>query len=182
MKTRKGIPIYYWDSCIFLTYIKAENDQPDLLAAVDYYAEEFKKGNCIITTSTITRTEIIEINTPPEAYKIFQKMWDRIEPIGAFTPIYDMAEEIRNKIYITQNVDGIDKKKLLSLFDAVHLSSAIWLNKVKEFHTKDDGKCGRDCGILTIAREIEKKYGLKVLSPILDQPGLFPPHMLDSKK
>ena len=49
-----GKPIIYWDSCVFLAWIKDENRPNDEMDGVYDVAQKIQNDQCVLLTSSIT--------------------------------------------------------------------------------------------------------------------------------
>ncbi len=139
---------YYWDTDVFLAWLKGEKGKVEL---VDGIVSEVRSGKAIIVTSVMTTTEIFEGNLTEERKKQFKLLMGRrdVTQVHVDHNISDLARELRE--YFQRK-----KKKKLSTPDATHLATAA-IYKVDEFHTFDEGLLARDGDI--------PGYPLKICKP-----------------
>ena len=68
----------YWDTCIFLAWIKNEERvNPDDMQGVYELATKFDMGQVDIVTSVITITEILQTTISEEQYNNFKRLYSK---------------------------------------------------------------------------------------------------------
>lgn len=122
-------PLYYWDTCLFLAWLKDEDRKSGEMDGVREIIERSQKRDCRLMTSVMTSVEVLQGNIPAGVDRMFKGLLKRISRIGMDTKIADLAHDIRNH-YLK---DG----KKISVPDAIHLATAI-LHRADEFHTFDE--------------------------------------------
>ena len=108
----------YWDSCIFIAWLKDEQRPNPLdIDGVTYLIEEWDAGRLIVVTSTITRIEVLDSHFSAEQRAQFQACLRRstIRVEGVTSPIADLAHDIRDHY----------APPLIATPDAIHLATAI---------------------------------------------------------
>jgi predicted nucleic acid-binding protein len=128
--------IYYWDSCIYLAWIKGEDSHGrQYKEALRQIAHENFEGKNIIITSTITQIEVLDAKLTDEQKEQFRKTFRSQTHIqyDVDPPIAQKARQFRE-----QTLNHISGKKL-STPDAIHLATAAIYNAA-EVHTFDDGQ------------------------------------------
>ena len=129
-------PRYYWDTCIFLAWLKNEKQRkPGEMDGVREYIQRLMKRQVSIMTSVLTITEISIAKIPAGTENLLDEVMQRpnFPRIAVDMKIARLARDLRN-YYLTQNgIDGMT----LTVPDSLHLASAI-LNKATEFHTFDE--------------------------------------------
>lgn len=167
---------YYWDTCVFISYFKAENrKEPGVTDAIKYLVQKVYDGEIFIFTSAGIKAEILQCKMGDEAYQKCMDFLelDNIEIISTFDDVYTIAQEIRN-FYA-----DADPKCNISFSDAIHLASAVY-REIEEFHTLD---ANEDCskkktiGLIPLSPKIANKYDLKICYPHFDTPDSDQTHI-----
>ena len=122
-------PLYYWDTCLFLSWLADESRPSSEMDGVREIIERSQRRDCRIMTSVITTVEVLEAKIPAGVERMFHGLMKRISRGGVDTKIAQLAHDIRN-YYVSR---GIMKVKTP---DAIHVATAI-LNRAEEFHTFD---------------------------------------------
>ena len=119
---------YYWNTDVFLAWLKAEQGRVEL---VDAIVSEAHKGEAVIVTSVITRTEIFEGSLDEEMRTKFKLVMGTryMCQVNVDPAVADLARELREHYKA--------KGQSLKTPDAQHLATAI-LHKVNAFHAFDD--------------------------------------------
>ena len=110
--------LVYWDSCIFIAWLKDEQRPDPLdLDGIAYLVEEWDAGRLVIATSTITRIEVLESSLTPDQAAQFKLALRRstMRVDAATSPVTDLAHDLRNYY--------ADPR--LSTPDAIHMATAI---------------------------------------------------------
>lgn len=168
---RGSNPKYYWDSCVFLAWLKAEDDRkPGEMDGAREQIELFHKRRISICTSTFTIVEITQAKLPAGAIELLDAVMRRTNftRIAVDHRVAMLARELRN-YYIAKN--GADGMRL-SAADSVHLATAI-LSRVDEFHTFDElDKRGRkELGLIPLSGNVAE-HNLKICKPKASQMGI----------
>ena len=140
-------PVYYWDTCIFLAWIKDEERQSGDMDGVREVIARHRKREVKIITSTLTTVEVLQSKLPVGMERLIGDLMKRIVRIGVDTKVAPMAHDIR---------DYYAKKgsQTISTPDAIHLATAI-LYRASEFHTFDDGKRNsKSLGLLALSGNV----------------------------
>lgn len=140
MPARK--PLYYWDSCIFIAWLKDEKRPPREMEGVTEAAEKIHTNQATLMTSVFTRTEVLECTLSEEAKAKFADLFKKrnFQLVDLNSRIADLAHSIRD-YYADRIRKGLDQKPGLTQNDSVHLATAIHY-QADEFHTFDDGEKG----------------------------------------
>ena len=127
----------YWDSCIFIAWIKDEKRPPGEMDGIYECVEEVEAGRNRIITSVLTRTEVFEANLSQEIKKKYTQLLNRrkVQLLDQDLRVSDLAREIREYYERQSQIDGLPG---LSVADAVHLATAIHY-RVDAFWTFDNG-------------------------------------------
>lgn len=156
---------YYWDSAIFLSYLKGEQrKEPDVTQAIKDNWLLMHEGKIKVYTSILTKSEVLQYQMGDEQYQKFLDYFysDRIERLPTDEAVWDLAFELRN--YHAKKVKEIG---YLSVPDAVHLASAIIVN-ADEFHTLDGSK---EKKLIRLSGNVGGKYKLIVCHPSITFKG-----------
>ncbi|MEI9815174.1 MAG: hypothetical protein WDO18_22110 [Acidobacteriota bacterium] len=88
----------YWDTCIFLAWIKGETCWPeDVLKGIEQSVEEWNAGRLIVVTSTITMLEILSAELTADQKLRFTKAFAHpgLQPIDVDRRVSGRASVIR---------------------------------------------------------------------------------------
>lgn len=148
-------PVYYWDTCIFLAWLKNEQSRkPGEMSGVFDCLNKFKRRELSLMTSVLTLTEITIAKIPAGVETLLETAMQRpnFTKISVDLKVARMARDLRN-YYLTQpeKYSG----KTLSVPDSIHLASAI-LYRATEFHTFDGKNGTRDktLGLLPLSGDV----------------------------
>ena len=159
---RSGKHVYYWDSCLFLAWMKDEKRKPGEMEGLAEVVAMVDARECFIVTSVNTRGEVLDSSLSSDAQERFKRLF--YHPTFTFAdvslPISELASKIRD--YYKNQKPSISVK----LPDATHLATAI-IYRVDEFHTFDEADLIRFNGNVA-------GYPLKICKPSARQKKLFP--------
>jgi predicted nucleic acid-binding protein len=143
-------PIYYWDSCLFLAWIKDEERQTGDMDGVREVIDRVKRRDAKIITSALTITEVLDSKLPAGTKTLMDGLMKRVNRVGMEIKIARMAHDLRD-YYVQRSIefDG----KTVAVPDAIHLATAI-LYRVTEFHTFDGGGMGKSLGLLPLSGNV----------------------------
>lgn len=129
-------PRFYWDACVFLSYI---NENEDRISDISSLLEHARKQEIEIVTSTVSVVEVAFAATEQqdsalseEAEAKINKLWEASSPIKLVEFHVLIAEEAKDLMRV-----GIPLGWRLKSKDAVHLATAERLG-VTELHTYDN--------------------------------------------
>ena len=144
--------LYYWDTCIFITWLKNENTTPGLLDGINEVIKSVEKKESNIITSVITYTEMLHCKFSDDNYRKFEDIFKRPNIIACETTenIAKIAGEIRNYYRNRPNTP-----------DAIHLATAITF-EVEELHTSDGS--GKKSGLISYNGKVASKYNIKIVN------------------
>lgn len=125
-----GKTLWYWDSCIFIAWIKGEERPSGQMEGIDEMVRAIDKGEAILLTSAITRIEVLDSTLTPDQREAFKRVISRtsIQTVACTMRVSDKAHELRD---FYQSLGT----KLLTP-DAIHLATAIIYN-ADVFYTFD---------------------------------------------
>jgi predicted nucleic acid-binding protein len=122
-------PLYYWDTCLFLSWIKDEQRKSGEMEGVREIIDLSKRRDCRIMTSVITSVEVLQSKIPAGIDTMFLGLLKRVTRVGVDTKVAQLAHDIRD------NYRQSGKK--IKTPDALHLATAI-IHRANEFHTFDE--------------------------------------------
>lgn len=133
---KAGKPIIYWDTSVFLAWIKNEDRPNREMDGVNNVATQIHKDHVILLTSTITTGEILDSTLNELARQRFTDLFKRknFQRASADERVMELTSKIRD--YYQQQKD-VDQLPTLTTPDAIHLATAI-LYGASEFHTFDE--------------------------------------------
>jgi predicted nucleic acid-binding protein len=114
-----GKPLWYWDTCVFLAWIKNEARAESEMDGIFEMSKAVDKGESLILTSVLTRIEVLESTLSNDQKEMFQRALRRpsIQSASCDMRVADKAHQIRD-FYQLQG-------KKLHTPDAIHLATAI---------------------------------------------------------
>ncbi len=166
-----GKPTLYWDTCIWLAWIKDEKRlDPTEMAAIQEQVERFHNGEVVLATSVLTLSEMLDLKNKmsADAHRKFQRFFRRpdVVRIAVDIRVAELTQRLRDFYLLQNKTDGLPT---LELGDALHLASAIHY-KVNEFVTLDvrDSKkpSRRKRGILPLSGNVAG-FNLVVSKPTM---------------
>ena len=128
--------IIYWDTCIFLAWLKNEKRPGVEMAGLVSIAHEITKGNFHLITSVTTMAEVLFNRSGKGIADRFKNLFKQsnVDAINIDERIATKAGEIREYYIEASKKDG---KPALGFADALHLATAI-VQEATVFHTFDD--------------------------------------------
>lgn len=173
-------PIYYWDTCIFLAWLRNETTRkPGEMEGIHDCLERLKKRQISIMTSVISYTEITSIKIPAGVETMLEEVLQRpnCAKLGVDMRVAKLARDLRN--YYLDKPDQYSNKTL-NVADSIHLATAI-LYRANEFHTFDgkDNHKYQTLGLLQLNGNVGG-HNIVICKPPQDkQPSLF--HQIENK-
>lgn len=139
-------PVYYWDACLFLAWIKDEERPTGEMDGVREIIDLSKKRDATIMTSVLTTVEVLSAKIPAGMDTLFQQLMRRVRRVGIDTKIVTLAHDIRNHYTIMGG-------KTVATPDAIHLATAIiW--RATEFHTFDLLGSRQSLGLIPLSGDV----------------------------
>jgi len=160
-------PIFYWDTCLFIAWIKDEQRPSGEMDGVREVIAQARKRDAIIMTSVLTNVEVLASNLPVGLEGLFSGLMKRIEQKSIDIKIAKLAHDIRD--YYTRKSLEFDGKTL-STPDALHLATAI-IYRATEFHTFDGSNGRRTLGLLPLSKNVAG-HALNICKPVARNPEL----------
>jgi predicted nucleic acid-binding protein len=122
-------PLYYWDTCLFLAWLKDETRKSGEMDGVRDIIQRMKRRDVKLMTSVLTIVEVLETKIPVGIDSAFKDLLKRMNRQSVDIRVAALASDLRNH-YAKNNQN-------LKAPDAVHLATAIHY-RADEFHTFDD--------------------------------------------
>lgn len=160
-------PVYYWDTCLFLAWIKDEERKSGEMDGVREIIERSKRRECKIVTSVLTAVEVLNGKMPVGMDTLFAGLMKRVHRLGMDTKVASVAHDLRD--YYSTRPKEFDNRTL-STPDAIHLATAI-IYRVTEFHTFDDKGNSRSLGLIPLSGNVGGNR-LTICKPQARNPGL----------
>ena len=126
-----NIPKYYWDSVLFIAWLKNEKRKPGEMEGLAEVVSMIDKKEAVLITSVVTRTEVLESSLSTENRGMFDNLFKRTncKMVDLNAPIGELAHDIR-EYYKLQG-------KNIKTPDCQHLATAI-AYECDELHTFDE--------------------------------------------
>lgn len=124
-----GNPLFYWDSCLFLAWLKDEDRKQGEMDGVRDIIQRMKRRDAKIMTSVLTTVEVLSTKIPAGMDTLFRDLIKRLNRQSMDIRVATIAHDLRNHYVIAG--------RSLKSPDAIHLATAI-LYRADEFHTFDD--------------------------------------------
>ena len=154
-------PLYYWDTCLFLAWLKDEQRKTGEMDGVREVIERAKRREVRLMTAVLTLTEALSSTIPVGMDTLFANLLKRIYKQGIDTKISTIAHDLRD-YYVHNAVEH--EGKTLSTPDALHLATAI-INRADEFHTFDERNGRNSLGLLPLTGNVAG-HNLTICKPI----------------
>lgn len=145
-----GNPVYYWDTCLFLAWLKDEERPTGEMDGVRDVIERSKRREVKLVTSVLTSVEVLAAKIPVGLDSLFHGLMKRINRVGVESKCAGLAHDLRN-YYIAKAAEY--GGKTLSTPDAIHLATAI-LYRVDAFHTFDCDGSSKSLGLIPLSGNV----------------------------
>lgn len=124
-------PKYYWDSGLFIAWLKNETRKPGEMEGLAEVVSMIDRGDAVLITSVVTRTEVLESTLTPENRGKFDDLFKRTNclMVDINAPISELAHDIRE--YYKAQGDSVKTP------DSQHLATAITYD-CDALHTFDE--------------------------------------------
>lgn len=160
-------PLYYWDTCLFLAWLKDEERKTGEMDGVRELVERCRRREVRIMTSVLTSVEVLASKIPVGFYNLFTGLLKRINRVSKDIKVAAIAHDLRDCYSARQEEFG---NKTLSAPDAIHLATAI-LYRVDEFHTFDEHGTGKSLGLIPLSGNVAGNR-LTICKPVALRPQL----------
>jgi predicted nucleic acid-binding protein len=135
--------VLYWDSSVFLSWV---NETPSRAPIIeDIHAEITKGNNSIVYTSVESIVEVANADSEKQQQKLDPAVEERINNMWEDISFIKVVDNIPHIAKIARRLmrDAIPQGWILKPKDAIHLATAMWLDKnvenIDELHTYDTG-------------------------------------------
>jgi len=169
---KRGKPLIYWDTSVFLAWIKNEERPNNEMAGVNDVALKIHSDQIILITSTVTEMEILESTLDDLAKKRYSDLFKRknCQPVILDPKITPLTHELRDYY---QKQKAIDRLPTLTTPDAIHLATAIF-HGATEFHTFDENNEPRKRrALIPLSGNVAGCYPLVICKPPIPVQGLL---------
>lgn len=156
-------PLYYWDTCLFLAWLKDEERSRGEMDGVRETIARQRRREVKITTSVVTSVEVLSAKIPVGMDRLFADLLKRISRVGVDSRVATVAHDLRNH-YAQKG------GKTVSTTDAIHLATAIHY-RADEFHTFDEGGSNRSLGLIPLSGDVGG-HKLRICKPVAQHPEL----------
>lgn len=166
-------PVYYWDTCLFLAWIKNEvSRKPGEMDAIADILRRFRKREVSLVTSLITVVEITTAKLPAGTEGMIESVMQSPNFTRAAVEIRvaNLARDLRNYYLGRESAGG----KTLTVPDSIHVATAIHY-RVTEMHTfdgKDNAKFN-SLGLLPLSGNVAG-HNLKICMPPVPNQSSLP--------
>lgn len=154
-------PLYYWDTCLFLAWLKDEERNLGEMDGVRETIDRWRRREVKIMTSVLTSVEVLAALIPVGMDTHFAGLMKRISRIGVDTKVASLAHDLRNH-YAKKG------SKTLSTPDAIHLATAVHY-RADEFHTFDEDGSSKSLGLIPLSGDVGG-HKLKICKPVVRHP------------
>ena len=162
-----GSPLYYWDTCLFLAWLKDEERKQGEMDGVREVIERSRRREVKLMTSVLTSVEVLSAKIPVGFDTLFSDLLKRINRVNVDSKVAGLAHELRN-FYISRSEEF--EGKTLSTPDAIHLATAIFY-RADEFHTFDEAGSRKSLGLIPLSENVGG-HRLKICKPESRNPQL----------
>jgi predicted nucleic acid-binding protein len=144
---------YYWCSWAFISWLNGRASADDMEGLAEI-VKQVEKGDAILITSAVMKTEVLEGKMTEDERERFKKLLQRrdVVLVDLTSRVIDLATKIR------------EWNSKISTPDAYHLATAI-LYEAEEFHTNDGGGKRKRAGDLIPLSGNVMSHNLKICKP-----------------
>lgn len=160
-------PLYYWDTCLFLAWLKDEERRTGDMDGVRELVERSRRREVRIMTSVLTSVEVLASKIPVGFDTLFVNFLKRINRVSVDIKVAAVAHDLRD-FYSTRQAEF--GNKTLSTPDAIYLATAI-LYRADEFHTFDEHGSGKNLGLIPLSGNAAGNR-LTICKPVALRPQL----------
>jgi predicted nucleic acid-binding protein len=122
-------PLYYWDTCLFLAWLKDEERNTGEMDGIRDIIQRMKRRDAKVMTSVLTTVEVLAAKIPVGIDSPFKDLLKRINRVSMDVRVATLAHDLRNHYALLG--------RSIKAPDAIHLATAIHY-RADQFHTFDD--------------------------------------------
>jgi hypothetical protein len=89
-------PLYYWDTCLFLAWLKDEERSRGEMDGVRETIARQRRREVKIMTSVVTSVEVLSAKIPVGMDRLFTDLLKRISRVGVDSRVATVAHDLRN--------------------------------------------------------------------------------------
>ena len=89
-------PLYYWDTCLFLAWLKDEERSRGEMDGVRETIARQRRREVRIMTSVVTSVEVLSAKIPVGMDRLFADLLKRISRVGVDSRVATVAHDLRN--------------------------------------------------------------------------------------
>lgn len=156
--------LIYWDSCLFLSYI---NNEPGRSNVIEDLWDKVESDKGKVITSTIAIVEVAcasyerkNSSLSPEIQSQINNIWS--DPSISLVEVNQQIAELARQLIR----DAIPNGWVLKSKDAVHLASALWIDR-------NISRVGEFCTYDAELTKYQSMIGINIKEPHVDQPRLI---------
>ncbi len=163
------IPLFYWDTCVIIAWLKNEDREPTEMNGLHDVAEKIDTNKARLITSVLTTAEVLKCTLTNEANQIWENLFQRRNCMMIDTDdrIWKLSNEIRNYYQIQKEQTGLNT---VTTPDAIHLATAI-IYEADEFHTFDEYNTNKRRALIPLNGNVAG-HNLIICKPSLPQLSL----------
>lgn len=156
----------YWDSCVYLAWLKDEKRAPGEMDGVNAVAAKITSNEYILVASVIVKTEVLESSLSADAVDKFTRFLkrDNVSLQNVDDRIATLASSLRNYYRVQKQTDN---KPCLATPDSLHLATALHY-EIAEFHTFDEKDRTEARGLLPLSGNVAG-HRLTICKPSVPQ-------------
>src|SRR4051812_19827698 len=88
--------LYYWDTCLFIAWIKDEQRKSGEMAGVREVVERHRRREVRLMTSVLTLTEVLACKLPAGVDTLLAGLMKRVNKQGIDSKVATLAHDLRN--------------------------------------------------------------------------------------
>jgi predicted nucleic acid-binding protein len=164
-------PLYYWDTCLFIAWLKDEERRTGEMDGVRELVERSRRREVRIMTSALTSVEVLTSKILVGFDTLFANLLKRVNRVSMDIKVAAIAHDLRD-YYSTRPAEF--GNKTLSTPDAIHLAihlATAILYWADEFHTFDEHGSNKNLGLIPLSGNVAGN-GIIICKPVALKPQL----------
>jgi len=127
---------YYWDACVFVSFIEGTTDR---LSTIESMLEDCENATIEIYTSMITIVEVAYAKAEKDGRLLSEEVEEAINKLWLPPSPIKIVELDQSVAWIARALmrSAMAEKKKLKPADAIHLATAKTIKELKQIHTYD---------------------------------------------